>query len=245
MASLVAVAHARHTRKIHDAVPGVVVRSSFDLPRLEGQHRLRPIEGLDLRLLVEADDDGGLGRVEVQPDDIAHLLGERRILADLERALKVRLEIVGLQDLVNGGLPQTDHTGQKTRGPVRVASRRRAHHGRHDLAHDLLGNVVAASGLGTVGESFHLPDLKPLPDTAHLRYRKRQPRCDLHSRDSVSGHQHHSGSPNVPRRSRRLRHESLKLAPLKGRDRERGGLSHASSYEATPIMVAPISRATH
>lgn len=99
---------ASAAKEIHDAGPGVVVSSSFDLPRLQRRHRLRPIDGLDLRLLVEAGDDGVPGRVEVQPHDVAHLLGERRAFAGLERVLKVRLEIAGLQDLVNAGSPRPE-----------------------------------------------------------------------------------------------------------------------------------------
>lgn len=128
---------------------------------------------------------------------------------------------------------------------MRVPRRWRTHHGRHDLANGLLGDVVSAPLLGTVGKPFHLPNLEPLADSAHLRHRKRQPRRDLHSGNPVSSHQNHAGSPDVPRRCGGLRHECLELPPLGGCDRERCGLSHASSYEATPFMVAPISRTIH
>ena len=52
----------------------VVVRRAL---RRAGQHRQdrrRPIERLDLALLVDAQNDRPLGRIEVQPDDVADLV---------------------------------------------------------------------------------------------------------------------------------------------------------------------------
>ncbi len=63
----------------------VVMGVALDLPGLHRQHRLGPIERLDLGLLVEAEDDRSLGRVEVQPDHVADLRHEVGISAELER----------------------------------------------------------------------------------------------------------------------------------------------------------------
>jgi hypothetical protein len=65
---------------------------ALDLPGPEGQHRLGPVERLDLGLLVDGEDDRPLGRREVEPDDVADLGDELRIGAPLERLGPVGLE---------------------------------------------------------------------------------------------------------------------------------------------------------
>jgi hypothetical protein len=73
---------------------GVVMGALFGLRERHGQQRLCPIEGLDLRLLVDRQHHGVNRRVEVEPDHIDHLLLEVRIGGELKCALPMRLKIV-------------------------------------------------------------------------------------------------------------------------------------------------------
>ena len=57
-------------------VPLVVVRPAFDLARLHRQQRLRAIERLNLRLLIDAEDRRMRGRIQIQPDDVPDLLDQ-------------------------------------------------------------------------------------------------------------------------------------------------------------------------
>jgi hypothetical protein len=59
-------------------------------PGHERQDRRRAVERLDLRLLIEAQNDPGVGRVEVEPYDVAHLVDELRVRRELERLGLVR-----------------------------------------------------------------------------------------------------------------------------------------------------------
>ena len=52
------------------AVAHVVVGVPLDLARSHGQHRLRAIERLDLALLVDAEYERALGRVEIEAYDV-------------------------------------------------------------------------------------------------------------------------------------------------------------------------------
>ena len=61
---------------------------------LHRQTGLRTVQGLDLALLVKAKHRGVVRRVEVQPDYIAQLLLEARVVAEFEGADQVRLEPV-------------------------------------------------------------------------------------------------------------------------------------------------------
>ena len=73
------------------AVTLVVVGRALGDPRAHRQDRRGPVQRLDLGLLIDAQHDGSLGRVEVQADDIADLVDEQRVLGELPRVLAVRL----------------------------------------------------------------------------------------------------------------------------------------------------------
>jgi len=75
----------------------VVVRHRAATAFLYGQFGLRPIEGLNRCLLVCANHQSVLGRVQVQTDHIMHLLFEVGIVANFELLDQVRLESVGAQ----------------------------------------------------------------------------------------------------------------------------------------------------
>ncbi len=47
--------------------------------------RLGAIERLDLALFIDAQDQGLVGRIQIQADDIAHLRNELRVGGELER----------------------------------------------------------------------------------------------------------------------------------------------------------------
>ena len=70
----------------------VIMRAPFRHPRPQRQERLGPVQRLDLRLLVDAQDHGALRRMEIQPDDIPHLLDEKRVARQLEGLDPMRLE---------------------------------------------------------------------------------------------------------------------------------------------------------
>ncbi len=86
------VRHLERGEQARRAVALVVVGVALDLPGPQRQHRLGPIERLDLGLLVDLEHDRPLGRGEIQAHDVADLRLERRVGAELERLGPVRLE---------------------------------------------------------------------------------------------------------------------------------------------------------
>ncbi len=83
------------------------------------QHRLGPVKGLDLGLLVRAQHNRVLGRIHVQPDDIADLPREQRIGRELEGIGQVRLKVESLPDPPDGGPRQTGAFRHGCARPVR------------------------------------------------------------------------------------------------------------------------------
>ena len=66
--------------EIGDPVAHVVVGATLHLAGSHGKDGLSPIEGLDAGLLVDAADDGVLGRVHVDADNVTDFLDEQRDL---------------------------------------------------------------------------------------------------------------------------------------------------------------------
>ncbi len=72
------------------AVTDVVVRSALDLSRPHRQDRLRPIQCLNLRLLVHAEDQGAIGRIQVKAHDVPDLLDQQRVSREFETLASMR-----------------------------------------------------------------------------------------------------------------------------------------------------------
>ena len=105
--------------EVGSAVTDVVVRASLGHPGHQRQHRCRAIERLDLRLLVHAEHDRGLRRVQVQPDDVPDLVDELRIRGELERLRLVRLQPERSPDPADRALAHPGRRRHRARRPVR------------------------------------------------------------------------------------------------------------------------------
>ena len=77
------------------AVALVVVGHRAGAALLQRQAGLGAVERLDLALLVDRQDDGMGGRIDIEPDDVAQLVDEFRIVGQLELPHPVRLETMG------------------------------------------------------------------------------------------------------------------------------------------------------
>ena len=66
--------HVQRGEQARGAVADVVVAAAFWGSGHHRQDRLEPVERLDLGLLVDAQHDGPLRRVQVQPDDVVELV---------------------------------------------------------------------------------------------------------------------------------------------------------------------------
>ena len=95
------------------AVPLVVMGHRPEAALFERQARLRAVERLDLRFLVEGQYHR-VGRwIDVEPDDIPQLLGEMLVIGQLELPDAMRLEAVFAPDPLHRGDADADHLGQR------------------------------------------------------------------------------------------------------------------------------------
>ena len=133
------------------------------------QHRLGPVQRLDLALLVHAQHHRLLRRVVVEPDDIDDLLHEERVGGQLEGVLQVRLEVEFLPDPPDGRLRQPRAPGHRGPRPVRVLAR-----GRFQGGHDHVLNLVQQdrrrpSRPRLIVQAVQAPGDEPGPPPLHRR----------------------------------------------------------------------------
>ena len=93
------------------AIALVIVGHRPALAGLDRQARLGAVEGLDLALFVDGDDDGVHGRVHVEADDVFDLLREFGIVGAFERAQAMRLETMRVPETLDGAQRDPDGLG--------------------------------------------------------------------------------------------------------------------------------------
>jgi len=106
------------------------------LPQPHRQQWLAAIERLDLRLLIDAQHQGMVGRIEVKPDNVTHLGDNQRVSGQLESLQAVRLQPEGTPDPPDARSRDARVPGHAARTPMR-GSRRSALQCLHDDVFDL------------------------------------------------------------------------------------------------------------
>ncbi len=120
------------------AVAHIIVGAFLGHARHHRECRLRPGQRLHLRLLVHAVDDGRLGRVQIQADDVVDLLHELRVGGELEPVLPVWFQLERSPDPSDRGLRQATAFGHLRPRPMGRILRCRLQR-RHDDLLDPLG----------------------------------------------------------------------------------------------------------
>jgi hypothetical protein len=132
------------------AVAFVVVGHGGAASAFQRQAGLGPIQSLNLALLVHAQHQRMFGRIQVQTDDVFQFLGERGIVADLERFYAMWFQTVGAPDAAHAGFADADSRRHRARAPVRgVAGLLARGHG-HDALRQARTDRGFASGPGRV-----------------------------------------------------------------------------------------------
>ena len=77
-----------------DAMALIVMGHGAGTPLLHRQTRLGTVKRLNLALLIDRQDNGVVGRIDIEADDLMQLGGKLRIVGQLELAHPVRLEAI-------------------------------------------------------------------------------------------------------------------------------------------------------
>src|ERR1017187_2130445 len=105
------------------SVPLGIMRLAFRQSRPQGQTRSGSVQRLDLALFIDAEYQGPVWRVEIQANDVPHLVFKLRILGNLELLDPVGLDVVMLPDALYHHARHTQLCGQYSDAPVRRVGR--------------------------------------------------------------------------------------------------------------------------
>jgi len=146
----------------------VVVGHRGRPPILERQIRLRPIERLDLRLLIDAEHDRAIRRINVVAEDFGDFLLEHRVVRDLEPFHDMRPETRIGPDAPGARGRYAHRLRHHRAAPARGIARRLLHSLRDHLQPDLPGKRRHSRGPGLVAleprHTFIEIPLLPPPD---------------------------------------------------------------------------------
>ena len=110
--------HVEGREERGDAVPAVVAGSPLRPPRRHRPDGLGPIERLDLALLVGGEHQGSLGRMDIEPNDVADFLDELRIIGELEGFHPVWLQAEAGPDATHRRMAEAADGSHTPRTPV-------------------------------------------------------------------------------------------------------------------------------
>jgi len=153
--------------QVQRAVAHVIVRSPLGLPDVHRQDRLRALERLNLRLLVEREHGGVRRRIHVKPDDVAHFLDQLGIRRDLERFGHMRLQTKRAPDPTDRRVTQARGSGHRARTPVGFGRRRGFERLDNHALDVVVRNRAGRASPRLIVDALQAPvdePLAPLPD---------------------------------------------------------------------------------
>ncbi len=165
------------------------------------QDRRGRVQGLDLGLFIHAEHHRVLGRVQVEPDDVADLGFQLRVGGELERLDPPGLQAPLLPHLADGEIADAQLAGQQPGRPVRHPEPLRW--GLQGRGHHLgLIHRPRPTRLRPILQAPHaLGGIAPLP-ADHRGLGHPDPGRDLVRPDPVTGQQHDPGPLRQPRPDR-------------------------------------------
>ena len=222
-----AVEDVQGGKQSRSAVPPVIMRSRRRLILLHRQLGLGSLEGLDLRLLVQRQDDGMRGRIDIKTDDVAQLGHEGRIIGELELTDPMRLEPVRAPDPLHRTHADADLFGHHRRRPVGGFARRFTQRPLDDTLAHLRSQRRDTRRPRFVAQQAvdAFPGKAPLPaPDARLRFAGAA--HDLAGACAVGAQQNDTGAPDMFLRGVAVVNDSLQAVPVRRRKCDRDPWSH-------------------
>ena len=148
------------------AIANIVVGTALDLPRTHRQQGLGAVEGLDLGLFVDAQDQSSVRGMQIQADDVTHFLDEEGVGGELEGFTAMGLEREGPPDATDGALTHPGALRHGAGAPVRGVGGRFFQGDPDDALHILIPDRAGSSRSGLVQQPVHAPVHAPPPHEA-------------------------------------------------------------------------------
>src|SRR3954471_10352362 len=235
-----AVEHVQGRKQRGRAMPLVVMRHGRGMARADGRAGSGAAECLDLALLINGQDHRVRGWADVEPDDVLHLLGKRRIVRALEGAHAMGLDAVGPPDPLDRAQREADPLRDGAPGPVGdLAGRLGAGDGK-DLS-DGLGRHGRLAGWTRLVpqqslDAFFGEALLPAP---HRGAAHADAPGDLQHGQALVGAQNDARPLDVLVQTVPVGDESREALTITGVEEDARGLGHAPPTRTSPPHCEP------
>ena len=222
-----AVHHVKRGKQRRRAVALVVMRHRPASAALHRQPRLRSVECLYLRLLIDRQHQRVLGRIYIEADDILNFGGEVRVVRQLEGSYSMRLQAVRRPDPLHTTMTNPSGVRHRPTGPVRRLNRRLIQRQFDDPLDHCWRQGRLATGTGCVVQqsidAFGHKAFLPTPD---CRLAFAGPPLDRHRANPIGAQQYNSSPPHVLLRAVARTHHVLQPFPITGTKPDFNTLSH-------------------
>ena len=227
-------------------MPLVVVRHRAGAAWFHRQTGLRSLERLDLTLLVDAEHEGFVRRIHVQPHHVGQLLDKRRIRRELEGADAVRLQAMRVPDPMNRRRTQSLGRGHRSQTPLRGARGGRVQRGLDDLLLASRGDLPLAATAGrTAPQRIRPTRREPAPPQPHGVLARVELVRDVLTWHAARRQQHDPTAEDQALRCRASAHPPLQCGTLVGGHTQRGDSTHGREGTKSPAHVQVDSRSLH
>jgi len=232
--------HIESSKQRRCAVALVVMGHRAGPALLHWQAGLGAIEGLDLRLFVDREDDGMGGRVDIKPDNIAQLVDELRVGGEFELPDPVWLQTMRTPDPLHRTCADADGFRHHCSGPVGRLDGRIGSSKGDDTLGDIRPEWWDARGSRLIAQEAVITSLHeaflPAPNTG---LRLAGPAHDLIGANTVRTQQDDLSPPDMLVRGVAIPRESLQTAAV-GRLKSDGNSgSHVPDSHATRALGIP------
>jgi hypothetical protein len=208
---------------------------------LHRQARLGAVERLDLALLVDRENNGMVGRIDVETDDILELGGEVRIVRQFERANAVRRDPVGFEDALSQTQADARRLRQHPARPMGCVAWRRPKRQINHLLHGVgrkrrfagLARLVAQQPVDPFRHEQGLP-------SPHDWLRFARSAHDLGGAAAIGGGKDDVGAPHMLLRRAAVGDNRLKPAAVCSRRRRQFLLSYRELELLRTIWESPV-----
>ena len=223
-----------------DTMALVIMGHSTSAPLLHRQARLGAIKRLNLALLIDRQDNGVVGRINVETDDLVQFGSKLRIVGQFELTYPVRLEAMSTPYPLHRTDADAGRFGHGGAGPV--AGRRRRfgqRHGHHTFDHVRAQRRDARWSRFIAPKPYSTLVSKPLLPTPDHRLGLAGRLHDLGSAATIGRQKNDLCPPNVLLRAVTVSHHRFKLAPVGGAQSNVPALVHSSDSHVRGRQIIP------
>ena len=195
-------------------VANVVVGHPFEVAKANRQERLRSLERLHLALLIDTEHQGLVRRIEIQTDDVMHLVHEEGIGGQLEGLLPMRLQAEQREVALHLALGNPGFLGQRPNRPMGATLGLAVDNFIVHTRHPLVIDRARSARLWRIAQSGHAARNKPLAPVGHRLMLAMQPLGNRGVCQSICRPQNHFRPPDQAVGQRSRAGKSLQLHPL-------------------------------